>query len=975
MRKRLICLLLALVFMLSSIPVSAAAEELNSVYVTIQTGSTDSDGNTRLQHHNVYALEDGTDLLFSAQDLASFCNFTLSFPDSNTITFTRGYKVVSVDVTTSEVSFYTPKNINMKSAESAELPSKVVRKNDQYYLSAAGMLPRLNVTCMLDDGLLTIIPNPLSLWDFIFDVDLSDYTFDIAYCAEVLGCTEKHVKSLVYSNNDLVDSIVYMIDADFADSHEYYEIFDRFIQDETVTDNAVQELGDAYGLAAELAGSYTEVCETMDMVFPDFSHINDAAFSDAVSTTFTVAESAAKFITYCNLFDHDNSKKLEVLDCFINHYAFQHSDAMVTAASQAKMTYENFWLGLMFQGGYSFIYDLTEEITFEGLRESLRVNYLGMLPDNELLERTEHFEALKGAARVVYDKQFDPNSREQVSAWYAHAFLYFYSVEQIYLGMVQHVIDMKGGQLEQVQSFGKTASKMESMYAKYLASSVYLNSDLFDNEFFTAKSSELLASLPYVTRMPSAGNASSAAEYAIFLSALHDSSIDIDRWTIMDIDCDGIEELLIDFSDAYYHTLVLDNWAIDHQTYNTMYCDTTQILQTADGQVFIQYDYNDGESAYTVFRIWDGQHWSDVARWQNWLPDDSDSWSDFFYSDYWEVDGVGVDQDTYNQRVAPFLSATPADFNYMSYDSRSITGDAQALMDDLDTYFQAREGFVKSIPTDVNNDKNTDRIYLLTDASTMWFELMDCDHSGDDHEIHNIRDHTVTLLLAENYGTEIQLRLQRLNLPYTEARAMLKNAKANSNTLTIGDETYYYQEYDTPFSTAPMFATTPADTLVGMTPGEVKSTLKNYEEWIGSGAGCAQGYLGDQLVMVNYASRYGMDDGRDEVLTAYIVPHYPTPLETCSELEPNMDAFTILHTIHPDNTISTNWTAVKMVTDAYGIELCMTSCYYMQYESGNFYKLTLLYPQGDGRVLPSAFSAEFVPLEEVPDSVWSKLSR
>jgi hypothetical protein len=88
----------------------------------------------------------------------------------------------------------------------------------------------------------------------------------------------------------------------------------------------------------------------------------------------------------------------------------------------------------------------------------------------------------------------------------------------------------------------------------------------------------------------------------------------------------------------------------------------------------------------------------------------------------------------------------------------------------------------------------------------------------------------------------------------------------------------------------------------------------------------------------------------------------------------DMDVFTILRTVYPGETISTRWSAVKMVSDGDGGELCRTTCYYMHYPSGNIYLLTLLYPDGDGRVVPTAFYAEYIAPEDVPDSVWESLA-
>lgn len=976
MKKRLFCLILVLSLLLSGIPLSVNAQDTaGSVYITVRTCLPDPYGITVSRDRIVHALEDGNDLLISARDLAEFCGFALDYPDENTVTFTRGYKVVSVDLTTSRVRFYSSMDPDMCSNATVELPSQVVNHNGQYYLSAAGMLPRLNVNCSLNDGLLTILPSPVSLWDFLYDIDLSDYFFDIAYCAQVLDCSQKHIQALAYSRFDLSDSVICGIDAEFADTREFYAILDRFMQDETASDQAIAQLSESCGVVAELAGNYEEVFEWIDLICPGSAETFQADFVGDVGKPFEITHKVTRFMAYCNLFNQDNSRKIAMMDSFINNYGYEYNEELIDAARQVKMSYEDFWLGLLFKGGYDFIYELTDTITFESIREFLGVNFMNQLPDNELLEQTPYFEGLMDATKLVYNKQFDPNSRRQISDWYSHAFLYFYSVEQIYWGMAQHVLDMDGGQYDDFQSFQQTAASMEHMYGQYLAASLYINNDLFDNSFFQAKSQEFLASFPHVTRMRVPGTASSAAEYAIYLSAIWEMGLGSVDWTVADIDNDGSEELFITYIDSTTHVVVLDDWTMEHLEVFFSAYDTFQCLQARDGRFFLRHDYDDGEYAYTTFYTWDGQKWTESAQWRNFANWDSENWADNFYDDFFLVDGMDATESEYNTRIAPFLSGGEISFNYMDSAERTLTGDALAMMEELSEHFHSRENCIKSLQIDVNNDLYMDRVWLLCDAVNMWTDLQDpyLELYGPS-PMHTFRDRMVTLVLAENYGTELRLRVQRLNLPYMEAPDLLGDAKAVDTALEIGNEIFYYQEYSEPFSTYPMFGGTPTDRLIGMTRSQVKATLKDYEEWIGCDGGTAQGYLDGRLVQVEYASPFEESEGEDVVFIAFGMEMYPSPYSICPDLEMDMDVFTIYRTIYPGETLSTRWTPVKWVEDGDGNELCLSTCYYMHIPSGNMYKITMIYPDGDGHVAPFAFYAEYIAPEDVPDSVWESLA-
>lgn len=969
MAKRLLSLLLALALLCPILPAPAQAAGETGVFVTIQTCS----GSTTRQRL-VYALEEGSDLLLSAEDLADFSGFFLARSE-NTLTFSRGYKVVSVDLTASTVKLCDSQNPDTVCSSAAALPSKVVTQGEQVFLSAAGMLPRLNVSCHLEDGLLTIAPNPLSLWDFIHDVSLSDYVFDIAYCAQVLDCSQKHIRSLVYTNNDLSESIIYSIDSGHADTEEFYAVFDRFVQDETAADEAVEYLRELYGTVANLAEGYSDLFAWLDLVCPYSSAIFNADFVGGMGKVFAVAETAARLLTYYNLFHQDNTHKISMMKSLVNCYGNDYNDQLITAARQIIMTYENFWLGLFFNTGYDLTNALADFISFESLREAFRVNYLGQLPDNELLEQTVYFESLMDACRRVYNKGFDPNNRQQLQAWYDHAMLYFYSVEQIYWGMAQHVIDKKGGTFEQLQAFQRTAHTMESMYGKYLAASLYLNNDLFDNHFFSGKESEFLASLPHVTRKASGGNASAAAEQGIFLSALWEMDVYEPQWHVGDMDLDGKEELLIFYNDGCMHTVVMDDWAMDHQMAFFVAYDTFQLLQTADGQVIQRHDYDDGEYAYTTFYTWNGQGWSKNAQWRNFASWEGDTWADTYHDDFWEVDGTAVDKDTYLNRATPFLDAEPLPFNYTDCTSRVISGDGNAMIADLNAHFSSRDNFIKSLQLDVGNDGNMDRLYLLFDAANIWLDLQDpwLEIYGPS-SLHTYRDRKATLVLAENLGSSIHLRVQRLPIPYFESPDLLADAKVSGSTLTIGNETYFYQEAYEPFSTNPMFGGSPTDVLIGLTPKEVRSKLKDYREWFGSGEGIAQGYLDGVLVQVWYASHFGMeDDGGDRVLSANVLEHYPTPYSICYSLGMQMDVFTIVRTVYPGDTNSTPWSAVKIVEDTDGTKLSKTTCYYNPDFNDNVYLLTLLYPYEEDDPMPVAFYAELVEPGDIPESVKSKL--
>ena len=99
MAKRIICVLLILLLVLTAQPFSAAAAARDTdgrkpVYIRVM-------GNTM---RCIPVYEDHEDLLFSAQDLAELCAMELSWEGEN-ILFTRGSKTIKINTKESALYF------------------------------------------------------------------------------------------------------------------------------------------------------------------------------------------------------------------------------------------------------------------------------------------------------------------------------------------------------------------------------------------------------------------------------------------------------------------------------------------------------------------------------------------------------------------------------------------------------------------------------------------------------------------------------------------------------------------------------------------------------------------------------------------------------------------------------------------------------------------------------------------------------
>ncbi len=961
MMKRMLGWLLTIMLFAGIFPAAAAQEDISGAYVVIQAMEYDRQGSAVFKQRYMYVIEDGSDLLFSAEDLAAVSGFSCMI-SSDEIVFARGSKEVAVYPETSQVTLRSAAG-DVK-AQTAALPSKVQFVDGIYYISGAGMLPRLNVNCMMEDGVLSIIPTPVSIWDFYYDYagSADQYLFDVEWCSEVMDCTEAEIESAVKNSENLADKVIFSIDADFGSQSEYFKVFERFLLDETAADQAMSHYTSTMDLAKQGAENTEAVVKYMQITLPSTDQKVISEGLEKAGKAVEAGEYLVEFLYYNATFAQDNSQKIKILNSLIECRDEEYDEDMLIGAKQVEQAYSNYWLGLMYKTGYTLLTDWVETFTFESYISSFKKNYLGALPDNELLDHAPCYISLIAAGERGFEKGFDPTSRTSLEDMYAHAMLYLYANEQLYRGMAQYVID-KQGTFDQLGEFKRKAYQIEGMYAKFLAVSSYINNDLFDLSFIDAEAQEYLATFPYVRRVEPFGVAASAAECMILLSAMTESGMYGMEWHIGDIDADGAEELMATYPTYSGFTIaVMDSWTVKETEFNFSIYDNYRYLQTADGKVCLRYDYNDGEEQFTAFFTWSGQKWVNAAMRRNcfWQG------AELIWQDQWTVMGIEVAQAEYEAAIESFQTAEMFSFNYAAYEDRSVFCEAESFLSELDEYFSDRNNFVRTLKTDIQGDSRQDRIYLICNAAEMWLDKIALpaevygDYSGQ------YRDRSVLLVVAENGGDHVRLRLQRLYLPYQEATTLAYDSSADGNLLKIGGQPYFYQEYNEPYSTYPMFGGNVLTSLYGMTKEEIKKMLDGYTE----SNGMAQGWLDDLMIRVYFGDVYG---GADSVIGAELMPIYTSPYNVCDLLNWDMDVFDITANINSRYTTATNWSAVQVIEDTDGTLLGKTTCYYLQKSTSNIYLFTLyyLYEQDDPE--PLQFYAQLVDAQDVPKAKYEML--
>ncbi len=184
--KRLTAAVLSMALAISAIPLGAyAAEEMK--YVTVD-GSVEGD---------FRVLERGDELLFSAEDLAEISGFSYEKKDEQII-LSRGAKDVRID----------PKKAQMYLLEGTgadtdrKLKTKPVEEDGDWFLPGSEVLPQLNLNvAVIEDGILYVQRDFVSIWDVYENFDANDYKFDFARACTNMGVKTNGTKALASLNN------------------------------------------------------------------------------------------------------------------------------------------------------------------------------------------------------------------------------------------------------------------------------------------------------------------------------------------------------------------------------------------------------------------------------------------------------------------------------------------------------------------------------------------------------------------------------------------------------------------------------------------------------------------------------------------------------------------------------------------------------------------------------------------------------
>lgn len=397
----------------------------NEHYITICQG--------QLRQYKV--IPSGEDLLMSGEDLAEISGYSYSIEGNNAY-FTRGTKEIRLDAQKNRIYYFDDNKWVDPLIEKIEI------EDDLWYFPVAQLLPWLNVTCTVENGVLYVFPDACSIWEIIEEFDPEEIAFDYISCCNDLGINSKWLKAAAYVAENGAGMIKDILPVSYGISlgtiQDYYDIFDEMFQNKESVAYAYHELIEEksdFLSAFNLSGVLGELTNVPD-VFKDLA---------ALAKTFENVETAHDFAVFYASCQSDNDDKLTMMSSItLNGDNYNYPEAMVAAAMQVSDAYENVWKGIETK----FVYTVGD-MSIDGLTDSATgfaetaFSLLGIPSSLDWswttgIERISQYDAIGDIALDVYKSCKNLSGRSSIRDARCHAQLFLYASEMNWRAMAAY---------------------------------------------------------------------------------------------------------------------------------------------------------------------------------------------------------------------------------------------------------------------------------------------------------------------------------------------------------------------------------------------------------------------------------------------------------------------------------------------------------------------------------------------------------
>ena len=458
--KRVIALLMAAVLIFSLIPGEVFASEQEFVNIGIRLNG---------QVRQCKVIDIAPELMFSGEDLAAFGGYTYHIEGNNAF-FTRGAKTIRVNMSRSSLVPYDGTDYSEHN-KNIVLNTPVYEDEGIYYFPGSQLLPWLSVNCSVENGKLCILTDAVSIWDLVDKFNPEDYSFDFIKCCEELGENSKWVKALAGLQGFGIETIFGWLPSfgnNSKEEHDYYDIFEDMLQDQTCTQTSVDELMED----ADKISEWMDWAEAMQVAgeLPDEMKVI-GAISEVISSA--PMELSTELGLYLATIDLDNSEKLNALR-FIVTSGYDFPDEMEAAAYTIYLEYSDRILGILGKG-MDVLYEALKDLAGDCANDAFKmvmalIEFPGLVEADcaQGIRRVDYYATIAECTAKEYENYKEVISDIGIQNTRSSAYLYLYSVEQNWRTMSEYA--KENGEYELAAEYGTYADSAELMASMFLMS-------------------------------------------------------------------------------------------------------------------------------------------------------------------------------------------------------------------------------------------------------------------------------------------------------------------------------------------------------------------------------------------------------------------------------------------------------------------------------------------------------------------------
>lgn len=727
------------------------------------------------------------DLLFSGEDLADITEYSYKL-ENNIGIFSRGSKEVKVDI---GKSILYP----MEELSSVELISPVIIDQGKSYYSGAQLLPWLNVTCIERQGIIYIIRDPVSIWDFTeeFGNDKDKLLFDFEKCCHELGVNSKWLKAGTFIRNNGLGAMKDLLWIPFSsftygEYKDYYDIFEELLKSNNGLIKAYEQLESDVKVANDTL-KLIEALKNMEEIPNELSIIKSG------SEILSGFEDMLSYVIFFQVFEQDNAEKIMWLKSISgNRLNYQYPEAMTAAVFDIISAYSNKWDGIAIKSMHKLvdigIDDLTDMVISNGIVDvllqamELKNAYRNWVED---IDNISKYNAIARCGYEVYAANLGLTHIKDLELQRAHAMLYLYANEYNWRTMSEYAKE-KGREAlaKQYAYYADEALKWQALFLLSAQATMNDSHEYKNGYIKSVYQQELQEMFKKITIKSIEDDSLEVMEYAFILQAINSMGMQDLAWIQQDVDHDGNEEFL--FCARYdsrpsLFLLDMDTEAFWSYTPIGAAGDTEYCVVDGEKGIIWKDGYYSCGSVYIGLSRWLGDKWECFSMCSAGLDETG---NELVARDvYWYDEKISYEefQEKDNKHTHTLSYSNIDVFNIC------MSGTMDDCIKELEEYLQKRGDNIEYVLGDIDNDGKNEYIFSLYGVANKLFSELYIEDCFYDSPFFEYYDREVTLLIVDEMQEGIVIRPIRIG--YNSGKV-----KIEGNSIVIDDAIYQYNGVD-----------------------------------------------------------------------------------------------------------------------------------------------------------------------------------